>query len=207
MWGKTRSEEYVAKHSAHVAPMVEHSAFSSEGKGLIESSAIMQFACNVGGLDQLYPPVSAPAQRAVVDSALAYHAGALYPHLARATYPSLGYPPSPGEAAHTAPELAAQAAKDAAAALEELFAVLLKDFVHPASGFIGTTECPSIADIRVVASMQFLPVIGYAMPPDLQAYHDKVVAALGASFTDVAGDVQSFVQSKLVPPAEIPAEV
>ena len=47
VWGKTRSPEYLAKHSAHTAPMVEHPAFSAAGKGLVESGAIMQFFCNL----------------------------------------------------------------------------------------------------------------------------------------------------------------
>ena len=39
----------------------------------------------------MYPPVSDPVSRAVVDSALAFASGTLYPTIARACYPTLGY--------------------------------------------------------------------------------------------------------------------
>lgn len=55
------------KNAAHVAPMIEHPDFSAAGKGLVESTAIMQFLCNNWGKDSLYPPVSEAGRRAVVD--------------------------------------------------------------------------------------------------------------------------------------------
>jgi glutathione S-transferase len=47
--------------------MIEHPDFSAAGKGLVESTAIMQFLCNNWGKDALYPPVSEAGRRAVVD--------------------------------------------------------------------------------------------------------------------------------------------
>ncbi len=55
----------------------------------------MQYLCNKHGLDQLYP--TDPAERAMVDSAMFYLVGTLYPLVARATYPTLGFPQYAGE--------------------------------------------------------------------------------------------------------------
>ena len=59
---------------------------------------MMQYLCNKHGLDQFYP--TDPAERAMVDSAMFYLVGTLYPLLARATYPALGFPQYPGEVGH-----------------------------------------------------------------------------------------------------------
>ena len=55
----------------------------------------MQYLCNKHDLDRLYP--TDPAERAMVDSAMFYLIGTLYPLLTRATYPALGFPQYPGE--------------------------------------------------------------------------------------------------------------
>ena len=57
----------------------------------------MQYLCNKHGLDRFYPPD--PGERAMVDSAMFYLIGTLYPLLARATYPALGFGQYPGEVA------------------------------------------------------------------------------------------------------------
>ena len=62
---------------------------------LWESCAIMQYLCNMHGLDRLYP--REPAERAMTDSAMFYLIGTLYPLITRATYPALGFPQYPGE--------------------------------------------------------------------------------------------------------------
>ena len=51
----------------------------------------MQYLCNKHGLDQFYP--TDPGERAMVDSAMFYLLGTLYPLVARATYPTLGFRP------------------------------------------------------------------------------------------------------------------
>ena len=78
----------------------------------------MQYLCNKHGLDQFYP--TDPAERAMVDSAMFYLIGTLYPLLTRATYPALGFPQYPGEVgssdADDAMKAAAQQAAEAAIA-------------------------------------------------------------------------------------------
>ncbi|TGU56512.1 glutathione S-transferase family protein, partial [Mesorhizobium sp. M2D.F.Ca.ET.147.01.1.1] len=84
---------------------------------LWESCAIMQYLANKHGLDKFYP--KAPARRAMVDSAMFYLVGTLYPYVARATYPALGFPQYAGEVGHSDahPEKKSEAQKAAAAAI------------------------------------------------------------------------------------------
>ena len=65
---------------------------------LWESCAIMQYLCNKHGLDQFYP--TDPGERAMVDSAMFYLIGTLYPLVARATYPDARLPAVPGRGGH-----------------------------------------------------------------------------------------------------------
>ena len=55
-----------------------------------ESCAIMAYLCNRHGLDRFYP--TDPGERAMVDNAMFYLIGTLYPLVARATYPALCVP-------------------------------------------------------------------------------------------------------------------
>ena len=45
----------------------------------------MQYLCNKHGLDRFYP--TDPGERAMIDSAMFYLIGTVYPLVARATYP------------------------------------------------------------------------------------------------------------------------
>ena len=93
VYGKTRSDDFMAKNPAHLTPMMEADHLP---KGVMwESCAIMQYLCNKHDLHQFYP--TAPAPRAMIDSAMFYTIGTLYPYLARATHPALGFPQYLGE--------------------------------------------------------------------------------------------------------------
>ena len=99
VWGKTGTPEFLEKNPANLTPMIEEEGLPSGA--LWESCAIMQYLCNKHELDQFYP--RDPAARAMVDSAMFYLIGTLYPLLARATYPALGFPQYPGEVATSTP--------------------------------------------------------------------------------------------------------
>ena len=82
VYGKTRTNEFLAMNPAHLTPMMEAKGLP---KGVLwESCAIMQYLCNKHELTKFYP--KAPAKRAMIDSAMFYLIGTLYPLLARATY-------------------------------------------------------------------------------------------------------------------------
>ena len=88
VWGKKDEPEFVRKDPAQLTPLLEEEGLPRGS--LWESCAIMQYLCNKHDLESFYP--SEPGQRAMVDSAMFYLTGTLYPLLARATYPTLGFP-------------------------------------------------------------------------------------------------------------------
>ena len=93
VYGKTRSPEFMGRNPAHLTPMMEAPGLP---KGVMwESCAILQYLCNKHHLDQFYP--AEPEKRAMVDSAMFYVVGTLYPYIVRATYGALGFPQYPGE--------------------------------------------------------------------------------------------------------------
>ncbi len=188
-WGKTRSEGFLAKNPAHLTPMVEAADLP---KGVVwESCAIMQYLCNKHGLDRFYP--KAPEARAMIDSAMFYIIGTLYPLVARATYPALGFPQYPGEVGASDADASAKdaAQKAAAAAIAEPLEVFHK-FYMSGKPFIGGAE-PSIADIRLAATLEFLAVIDYPLPPWAKRYMAAMEKSLGAAYAEPAADVRGYI--------------
>jgi glutathione S-transferase len=189
VWGKKDEPGFVGKDPALLTPMLEEDGLPRGS--LWESCAIMQYLCNKHGLEQFYP--SDPGRRAMVDSAMFYLIGTLYPLLARATYPVLGFPQYAGEAATSAAddETKAQARKDAEAALAEPLDVY-REFFLAGNRFIGGDQ-PTIADIRLAASLEFLRAIDYDLPGWAQEHMAAVEEALGDAYSEPAADVRGFV--------------
>ena len=191
VWGKTHEPEFLAKDPAHLTPMLEEGGLPRGA--LWESCAIMGYLCNTHGLDRLYP--TDPGERAMVDSAMYYLIGTLYPLVARATYPVLGFPQYAGEVAtsEASDELKAQAQRDAEAALAEPLDVY-RAFFLDGRDFIGGSG-PSIADIRLAATLEFLRAIDYPFPDWAEAYMTRVEDALGEAYSEPVADVRGFVAS------------
>src|SRR3954453_10052783 len=181
VWGKKSTPEFLAKSPADLTPVLEEEGLPQGS--IWESCSIMQYLCNKHGLDQLYP--TDPARRAMVDSAMFYLVGTLYPYVARATYPTLGFPQYPGEVA-TAPgageDMKAQAAKDAEAALAQPLEAYRAFFLE-GGRFIGG-ERVSIADIRLAATLEFLEAIDYDFPEWAREYMQAVESALGDAYSE-----------------------
>jgi glutathione S-transferase len=191
VWGKTTSPEYLAKYPAHLTPMLEADELPSGALG--ESCAIMAYLCNKHGLTRFYP--EDPAERARVDNAMFYLIGTFYPLLTRATYPALGFPQYPGEVATSEADdaMKAKAQQDAEAALADPLDVF-RAFFLDGRPFIGG-EHPSIADIRLVATLEFLHAIDYDFPSWATEYMARVEEALGDAYTEPAQDVRDYVAS------------
>jgi glutathione S-transferase len=153
----------------------------------------MQYLCNKHGLDQFYP--SDPGERAMVDSAMFYLIGTFYPLLARATYPTLGFGQYPGEVATADVDdaLKAKAAKDAEAALAGPLEVY-STFYLAGRPFIGG-ESPSIADMRLAATLEFLRAIDYEFPAWAEEYMGRMEEALGDAYSEPVADVRGYVES------------
>jgi glutathione S-transferase len=191
MWGKKGTPEFLAKDPADLTPLLEEQGLPRGA--LWESCAIMQYLCNKHGLDQFYP--TDPGERAMVDSAMFYLIGTFYPLLARATYPTLGFGQYPGEVATADVDdaLKAKAAKDAEAALAGPLEVY-STFYLAGRPFIGG-ESPSIADLRLAATLEFLRAIDYEFPAWAEEYMGRMEEALGDAYSEPVADVRGYVES------------
>jgi len=189
VWGKKSTPEFLAKNPADLTPLLEESGLPKGS--LWESCAIMQYLCNKHGLDQFYP--SDPGERAMVDSAMFYLTGTIYPLLARATYPALGFGQYPGEVATSdaGDEMKAKAQRDAEAALAGPLEVYRAWFLG-GKQFIGG-DTPSIADIRFAATLEFLRAIDYDFPAWAEAYMTAMETSLGDAYSEPAADVRGYI--------------
>jgi len=197
VWGKKGTPEFLSKDPADLTPLLEEAGLPRGA--LWESCAIMQYLCNKNGFDDLYP--TDPAQRAMVDSAMFYLIGTLYPLVARATYGALSFPQYPGEVGSSEADdaLKAQAQKDAEAALAKPLEVY-HEFFMAGKPFIGGDH-PSIADIRLAATLEFLRVIDYDLPGWAQEFMSAMESQLGDAYSEPAADVRGFVDSMKAPAA------
>ena len=191
VWGKTTTPEYLQKYPAHLTPMLEEEGLPRGSLG--ESCAIMAYLCNKHGLDRFYP--DDPGERAMVDNANFYLIGTLYPLVARATYPTLGFPQYPGEVATSDADddMKAKAQQDAEAAIAEPLDVY-RAFFLDGRRFIGG-DTPSIADIRLAATLEFLHAIDYGFPSWVTEYMEQIETALGDAYAGPAADVRGYVAS------------
>src|SRR3954454_16759908 len=189
VWGKKDEPAFVSKDPALLTPMLEEDGLPRGS--LWESCAIMQYLSNKHGLTDLYP--TDPAERAMVDSAMFYLIGTFYPLVARATYPTLGFPRYAGEVATSDADdaMKAKAAKDAEAALA-LPLEVYREFFLDGQTFIGADR-PTIADIRLAATLEFLRAIDYDFPAWAEDYMKAVESALGEAYSEPAADVRGYV--------------
>jgi glutathione S-transferase len=129
-----------------------------------------------------------------------YLIGTLYPLVARATYPTLGFPQYAGEVATAEgadDEMKARAVADATAALE-LPLDAYRQFFLADTPFVGGDE-PSIADIRLAATLEFLRAVEYPFPDWAEDYMGRVERALGDAYAEPAADVRGYVASVKAP--------
>jgi glutathione S-transferase len=189
VWGKKDEPAFVQKDPAKLTPMLEEEGLPRGS--LWESCAIMQYLCNKHGLDQFYP--REPGERAMIDSAMFYLIGTFYPLLARATYPTLQFAQYPGEVATSDAddEAKAKAAKDAEAALAGPLDVYGTFFLADRP-FIGG-DTPSIADIRLAATLEFLRAIDYPFPDWAEEYMTRMETTLGDAYSEPVADVRGYV--------------
>jgi glutathione S-transferase len=195
VWGKKDAPEFVRKDPAQLTPMLEEEGLPRGS--LWESCAIMQYLCNKHGLDRFYP--RDPGERAMVDSAMFYLIGTLYPLVARATYPTLGFPQYAGEVATSDADddMKAKAQQEAEAAIAQPLDAY-RAFFLDGRQFIGGDN-PSIADIRLAATLEFLRAIDYEFPAWAEDYMTRVESALGDAYSEPVADVRGYVESVKAP--------
>jgi glutathione S-transferase len=197
VWGKTTTPDFLAKYPAHLTPMLEEEELPKGALG--ESCAIMAYLCNKHGLNEFYP--TDPGKRAMVDNAMFYLIGTFYPLLTRATYPVLGFSQYPGEVATSDADddMKAKAQQDAEAALAEPLDVFRAFFLE-GKRFIGG-EAPSIADMRLAATLEFLRAIDYDFPAWAEEYMAAMESSLGEAYSEPAADVRGYIESVKSPNA------
>jgi glutathione S-transferase len=190
VWGRTTSPEFLEKYPAHLTPMLEEEGLPRGTMG--ESCAIMAYLCNKHGLEQFYP--TDPGRRAMVDNAMFYLIGTFYPLVTRATYPTLGFPQYPGEVGTSEADdaMKAKAQEDATAALADPLDVY-RTFFLEGQPFIGGDH-PSIADIRLAATLEFLRAIDYDFPAWAEEYMSRMEEALGDAYAEPAADVRGYIE-------------
>ena len=161
----------------------------------------MAYLCNKHGLDRFYPTEA--GRRAMVDNAMFYLIGTLYPLVARATYPVLGFPQYAGEVATSEAddEMKAKAQQDAIAALADPLDVY-RAFFLDGKKFIGGDH-PSIADIRLAATLEFLRGIDYQFPAWAEEYMTRMEETLGEAYSEPAKDVRGYIASIKAPAQEV----
>ena len=190
VWGQTQGDDYLSKYPAGLTPTVESDELP---KGVLgESCAVMMYFSTTQGRDDLYP--SDPKKRAMVDAANFYTLSIFYPLLTRATYPRLGFSGYPGEvstsdASDEAKEAARKSAEDALPRILDVY----PKFYGTETGFIGSGDKPTIADIRFASTLEFLSVLDMDLPDWAKDYKDRVEAALGDAYSEPAGDVRGYI--------------
>ncbi|HJV30190.1 MAG TPA: glutathione S-transferase family protein [Gaiellaceae bacterium] len=189
VWGQTQGDDYLAKYPAGLTPTVETEELP---KGVLgESCAVMMYLASREGRDDLYP--TDLGRRAMVDGANFYTLSMLYPLVARATYPRLSFAGYPGEVATSdASDEDKEAARKAA---EEAIPRILdtyRQFYIEDEGFIGG-DSPTIADIRLACTLEFLAVMDTDLPSWATDYMQRVESALGDAYSEPAGDVRGYI--------------
>jgi glutathione S-transferase len=91
----------------------------------------------------------------------------------------------------------AKAAKDAEAAIAEPLDAYRAFFLEGRK-FIGGEE-PSIADIRLAATLEFLRAIDYPFPDWAEEYMSAMEAALGDAYSEPAAQVRGYVEQMKQP--------
>ena len=190
VWGQTQGEEYLAKYPAGLTPTIETDELQQGVLG--ESCAVMMYLASREGRDDLYP--TDLAHRATVDSANFYTMSMLYPLVARATYPRLSFAGYAGEVATSeASDDDKEAARKAAEAELPRLLDVYRTFFIPDGGFIGGGESPSIADIRLACTLEFLSVADMELPAWAKDYMQRVESALGKAYSEPAADVREYI--------------
>ena len=128
----------------------------------------------------------------MIDSAMAYQLATLYPLVARADLSSLGFAQYPGEVGHRRGRRGqGQAQRAAEAALAGPLDVY-RDFFLAAA--LHRRRAPSIVDIRLAATMEFLKVIDYDFPEWAADYLARMEEALGDAYSEPAADVRGYIE-------------
>ena len=190
VYGKTRTDDFLAKNPAHLTPMME-ARRPAQGRGvgeLRDHAVSLQQASSRQVLSDRPGKARDGRQRDVL-----YRRHALSLHRARDLSRRSASRNIAGEVGASDADAAEKdkAQKAAVAAVGETLEVFRK-FYLDGKTFIGGDH-PSIADIRLACSLEFLNVIDYAFPAWAKTYMATVETTLGDAYAEPAGDVEGYI--------------
>ena len=162
-------------------------------KGVMwESCAIMQYLCNKHHLDKFYP--TEPEKRAMVDSAMFYIIGTLYPYVVARDLWRSGLPAIRGRGRRERRRRRGEGqGAEGRRRSDRRDARGVPKFYLDGKTFIGGDHL-SIADIRLAATLEFLDVIDYDLPAWAKSYMvGSRSKALGAAYAEPAKDVEGYI--------------
>ena len=190
VWGKKSTPEFLAKDPADLTPLLEE-------EGLPQGRALGELRDHAVPLQQARPRPLLPdrsgrardgRQRDVLPDRhvlSAARAGDVSDaRLRRSTRARSGTSDADDDAK-------AKAAKDAEAALAGPLEVY-RTFFLADRPFIGG-DAPSIADMRLAATLEFLRAIDYPFPDWAEEYMSRMEATLGDAYSEPVADVRGYI--------------
>ena len=162
-------------------------------KGVMwESCAIMQYLCNKHHLDKFYP--TEPEKRAMVDSAMFYIVGTLYPYIVRSTYGALGFPQYAGRGRRERrrPQrrrTRRRRRRSGRSARRSTCSTSSISTARPSSA-ATIPRSPTSASRRASSSSRS---IDYHYPEWAKTYMAAVAKALGDAYAEPAKDVEGYI--------------
>ena len=187
VYGKTRSEEFSARNPSHLTPMMEAAGLP---KGVVwESCAIMQYLCNKHHLDTFYPTDPENGRwstaRCSISSARSIPISPARP-IGRSGFRNI--PARSAPATPTRPPRTRRRKRRSRRSARRW--KCSRKFYLDGKTFIGGDH-PSIADIRLSSSLEFLKAIDY-LPDWVKTYMAAVAKALGDAYAEPAKDVEGI---------------
>ena len=164
---RRRARSTSQKYPAHLTPMLEEEGLPRGTLGRAARS--WRTSATSTASTQFYP--TDPGERAMVDNAMFYLIGTFYPLLTRADVSGARLPPVPGRGRdverrrrHEGEGAAGRRGRARRAARG-----VFRAFFLDGRPFIGG-DSPSIADIRLAATLEFLHAIDYDFPAWAEEY-------------------------------------
>ena len=190
VWGQTTTPEFLQKDPAHLTPMLEEEGLPRGS--LWESCAIMQYLCNKHGLDGFYPAGPGRAGDGRQRDVLSRRHPLSADHARDLSGPFLPAVSGRGGFLRRGRRREGGGPGGGRAAIAEPLDVYRAFFLADRP-FIGGDR-PSIADIRLAASIEFLAAIDYDLPAWAREYMTRMEESLGEAYTEPAADVRGYIE-------------
>ena len=190
VWGSTGSDEFLEMNPSGLTPTMQEAGLPAGcdvGELRDHAVPLQQARARISSIPPIRPLAPRSTARCSISS---QRCTRTWP---RATYGALGFPQYPGEvgSSDASDEAKAAAQKAATEALARPLEVYHSFFLD-GKPFIGG-DSPSIADIRLAASLEFLRIIDYPFPAWLEEYMSAMESTLGDAYSEPVADVRGYI--------------